>query len=254
MTLAFQELNLRALREVRESGYSLIPGIFDPAEVDAVIGELTQALAIGRPGVLDQYGKIYAARNVLQLWPKVGDIWRRCPLPEILGAVLGPNFGMVRELFFDKPPEQSWSLPWHKDMTIAVRNNRLPSRQFEHPTTKSGVPHVEASQTLLDQILFARIHLDDVTEENGPMRVIPGSHLAGKDRNIDESIRQSILATRGDVLLIRPLVAHNSRVSRAGAMHHRRILHLEFANSPDLPDGYEWHDFVPGCAAPERGA
>ena len=97
---------------------------------------------------------------------------------------------------------------------------------------------------ILETMLFARIHLDDVTDENGPMTVIPGSHLTGKAMNIDEAIAQRILCRKGDVLLIRPLVAHNSLCSQPGSQSHRRILHLEFATSSQLPDGYEWHDFV----------
>jgi hypothetical protein len=49
---------------------------------------------------------------------------------------------------------------------------------------------------------------------------------------------------RGDVLVIRPLVAHCSLPSAPDAKRHRRILHLEFAGTPDLPDGYAWHDFI----------
>lgn len=234
------------LKEVAGEGFTIVPAVFYAEEVEAIIGELMQSLVIGRLGVLDQSGRIYAARNILQLWPKVADLWRRSPLPEIFGEVLGPRFGLVRVLFFDKPPEQSWSLPWHKDMTIGVRNNRLPSSHFDHPTTKSGVPHVEASQDILDAMLFARIHLGDVTEENGPMQVIPGSHLTGKVSSMDESKSRTVLAKRGDVLLIRPLVEHNSLPSRAGTVQHRPILHLEFAASPELPDGYEWHEYVAG--------
>ncbi len=234
------------LGEVIDNGFVIVPAVYSPNEIDAIIDELTRALRIGRAGVLDQAGRIYAARNILQLWPKVAEVWRRSPLQEILGEILRDRFGLVRVLFFDKPPEQSWSLPWHKDMTIAVRNNRLPSHHFEHPTTKSGVPHVEASQAVLDGMLTARIHLDEVTEDNGPMQVIPGSHRTGKVSNIDESKRRTILANRGDVLLIRPLVEHNSVPSRSGTVQHRRILHLEFTSSPELPDGYEWHDYVPG--------
>ena len=84
----------------------------------------------------------------------------------------------------------------------------------------------------------------------------PGVHLTGKVSSINESKCRTVLAQRGDVLLIRPLVEHNSVPSRSGSLQHRRILHLEFAGSPDLPDGYEWHDYVPGCIppTPERGA
>lgn len=241
-------------QKLKSDGFANVHSVFTLAEVDAIVNELTRILVIGRPGVLDQYGKIYAARNILQFWPKFADVWRRSPLPEILGEVLGLRFGLVRVLYFDKPPNQSWSLPWHKDLTIAVRNNRLPSSHFQNPTTKSGVPHVEASQPVLDGMLTIRIHLDDVTEENGPMMVIPGSHLSGKTSSMDESKRQPVLAQRGDVLLIRPLVEHNSRPAKSGTQNHRRILHLEFASSPDLPDGYEWHDFVAGNPLLERGA
>src|SRR6185437_14142607 len=82
-------------------------------------------------------------------------------LPNILAAILGPKFGLVRILFFDKPPRQTWALPWHKDLTVAVRDNRLPSQHFAKPTRKAGVPHVEAPQAILESMLTARIHLDE---------------------------------------------------------------------------------------------
>src|SRR5262249_58384817 len=114
---------------------------------------------------------------------------------------------LVRVLFFDKPPERSWALPWHKDLTVAVRDNRLPSRHFAKPTRKAGVPHVEAPPELLEAMLTARIHLDDVTEENGPLKVVPGSHRTGKALVLDGAVPHTVLAGRGDVLLLRPLVA-----------------------------------------------
>jgi hypothetical protein len=244
MSSLAKRFSLFHLQEIQENGFTAIQSVFTSAEVDSIVSDFSQSLVIGRPGVLDQGGRIYAARNILQLWPQVANIWRRSPLSEILRHVLGPKFGLVRVLFFDKPPDQSWSLPWHKDITIAVQNNRIPSGEFQHPTTKSGVPHVEACQSVLGGMLTARIHLDDVTEENGPMQVIPGSHLTGKNASMDESKGRTFFAKAGDVLLIRPLVEHNSLPSRAGTDQHRRILHLEFADSPHLPDGYEWHDFI----------
>jgi ectoine hydroxylase-related dioxygenase (phytanoyl-CoA dioxygenase family) len=153
---------------------------------------------------------------------------------------------VVRVLFFDKPPQQTWALPWHKDLTIAVRDNGLPSTHFARPTRKAGVPHVEAPRAVLDAMLTARIHLDAATEENGPLKVVPGSHRAGKALDLDAAPPQAVLAGRGDVLLIRPLVAHSSGNAHPATRRHRRILHLEFAGRRDLPDGYAWHDFLPG--------
>src|SRR5262249_22451045 len=143
------------------------------------------ASAAGHVAAHSDEGGVYAARNVLGWWPQAATVWQRPRLLDALAATLGPEFGLVRGLFFDKPPRQTWALPWDKDLTIAVRNNRLPSSRFAKPTTKAGVPHVEAPREVLDAMLTARIHLDDVTLENGPLRVLPGSHRDGKALRFD---------------------------------------------------------------------
>lgn len=234
--------------EVERDGFTIVPGVFEKAEVETWTTQLASALADPSQATLirSRAGRVYAARNVLELWPAAAQIWRRLPLPALLRQILGPRFGLVRGLFFDKPPEQTWALPWHKDLTIAVREHRQPAGRFSKPTRKAGVPHVEAPQDLLEAMLTLRIHLDDVTEANGPMKVVPGSHKAGKAMTIEESRCRAILVQRGEVLLIRPLVAHNSAASHPENRNHRRILHLEFAGWPELPDGHAWHTFLPG--------
>jgi hypothetical protein len=232
------------IRQIHYDGCFLVAAVFPPAEVEQLQAELSQALSNPNAALIQREGAVLGARNLLQLCPRVADVWRRRPLLKLLTEILGPEFGLVRTLYFDKPPAQTWSLPWHKDLAIAVRDNRLPSSEFRNPTVKAGVPHVEASRAVLESMLTARIHLDDVTDENGPMTVIPGSHLTGKAMDIDKASARKILSRRGDVLLIRPLVAHNSLCSQPGNQAHRRLLHLEFAACRQLPDGYEWHDFV----------
>jgi hypothetical protein len=231
---------------LNQDGCLLLPAVFAPDEVAAMRSALQQAL--GGEGVLRDAGgegTVYAARNVLSLWPASAKVWHRSPLVDAVRVALGPGCGLVRVLYFDKPPGQSWALPWHKDLTIAVRDNRLPSSLFRAPTKKAGVPHVEAPLAVLETMLTARIHLDEITDENGPLKVIPGSHRTGKDLALDAP-PHVILSRAGDVLLMRPLLAHCSGRSVPTTARHRRILHLELASSPSLPDGYAWHDFVPG--------
>jgi ectoine hydroxylase-related dioxygenase (phytanoyl-CoA dioxygenase family) len=243
------------LGELERDGYTVLPSVFTDEAIAAMILGLEGVFAerAGKEAsIRGDEGTIYAARNVLELWPHAANIWRVAPLPESLAAVLGPRFGLVRILFFDKPPRQTWALPWHKDLTIAVRENGLPSQHFRNPTRKADVPHVEAPLSVLESMLTARIHLDAATEENGPLKVVPGSHRTGKALTLDLAPPAHILANRGDVLLMRPLLAHCSGKSHPETPRHRRILHLEFAATPDLPDGYSWHDFVPGMSSQNR--
>ncbi|HEY1379310.1 MAG TPA: phytanoyl-CoA dioxygenase family protein, partial [Gemmataceae bacterium] len=235
----------RLLCDLNRDGFAVLPGVFPPAEVAALRDGLTEALAANGDAapIRSSGGSVYAARNVLDLYPAAADAADRPPLPAALAAVLGPGYGLVRVLFFDKPPDRTWALPWHKDVTVAVRDNRRPGAAFTLPTCKAGVPHAEAPAAVLERMLTARVHLDDVTDENGPLRVLPGSHRTGKELRCDGFAPHAVLAAAGDVLLMRPLLAHASGCSRPGTRLHRRILHLEFAAAGELPDGYEWHTF-----------
>jgi hypothetical protein len=102
-------------------------------------------------------------------------------------------------------------------------------------------------------MLTLRIHLDEMTMENGPLRVMPGTHHAGKATNDLGCGMKTILARRGDVLAMRPLLSHGSSDPIPGTNRHRRVLHLEFAPGGKLPDGYQWHDFLSSVGHPSRG-
>jgi hypothetical protein len=245
MTQALTKKQVVHAANIAEHGYAIVAADFSPAEAAAIAFEANAVLQRDMEGVLLRAGdgSIYGARNVAQLWPNAMTLWRRPALLELLAATLGPRFGLVRVLFFDKPPHQTWALPWHRDLTIAVQNNRLPSQRFRKPTTKAGVPHIQAAQEILEQMLTLRLHLDEVTHENGPLRVLPGSHRG--DAATGEP--QTILAAAGDVLAMRPLLLHCSNRSHEGTRRHRRILHFEFAAAPELPDGFAWHEFIAGA-------
>lgn len=189
-------------------------------------------------------GHVYAARNLIDSIPEVKTVWQVDPMLTLLREVLGDGLGLVRALFFDKPPERTWNLPWHKDTSIAVKDHSGKSSKFSRPTIKAGVPHVISSDEVLRQMLTLRIHLDEVTDENGPLRVIPGSHVASDSVGVGVDRAFTVHAGAGDVLAMRPLLSHASGASLEATSRHRRILHLEFASYEILPDGYQWHDFV----------
>jgi hypothetical protein len=233
------------IERVEGDGFAVVPGVYSSVECAAIAQALQAALAeCGdvSAALRRANGAIYGARNLLSIFPLARSLWRKPSLLDLLTAALGAHFGLVRGLYFDKPPEGNWSLPWHQDLTIAVKDHALPSDRFRNRTTKAGVPHVEAPDEILRPMLTLRIHLDDVTSENGPLQVLPGTHISRDAPALREAV--TIFAAAGDVLAMRPLLAHASAPSVAGTSCHRRIIHLEFAASGDLPDGYEWHSFI----------
>jgi hypothetical protein len=238
--------------QLADDGFALLPAVL-PADEAAGLAREWAAVCRANAGddalLADADGRVGGARDLLRLWPRVVGLARRPGLLGPLLEVLGLTGGVVRALYFDKPPGHGWALPWHKDRTVAVVAHGRPGA-FTKPTTKAGVPHVEAPEELLAAMVTARVHLDDVTAENGPLRVIPGSHRGDETRPPVE-----VLCRAGDVLLMRPLLTHASGHCDPHTHRHRRVVHLECAPSPALPDGYRWHRFIPLVAGrPPRSA
>jgi ectoine hydroxylase-related dioxygenase (phytanoyl-CoA dioxygenase family) len=96
---------------------------------------------------------------------------------------------------------------------------------------------------VLRQLLAARVHLDDCGVDDGPLRVVPGSHLRGTlTPNEAIALRQAgtevvCAAPRGSTLVMRPLLLHAS--SKSTGSSRRRVLHYLFG-PPRLPLGLKW--------------
>lgn len=150
----------------------------------------------------------------------------------------------VRAILFDKTCEGNWPVPWHQDLTIAVRERRT-VEGYGPWSVKGGVTHVQPPVGVLEGMITVRLHLDETRRTNGALRLIPGSHLLGRL----DSARISALAgssvticecASGDVLLMSPLILHSS--ARSELPNRRRILHFEFARLKDLSDRLRWHE------------
>ena len=80
-------------------------------------------------------------------------------------------------------------------------------------------------------IATAHYYLDDLTEEIGPTRFIPGSHRAGRAPDGDTSWQgreeQSILCNAGDVVIFRSEVWHRGSANRSDRVRH--LLQVSYA-------------------------
>lgn len=240
-------------RELERNGWVLLRSPYSLPELEQLRNRLSGLAELNDEAVRGRSGAVYAARNVLDLCPELVELWRTPTLVEFVLSVLGPEAALVRGLYFDKPPEQTWALPWHKDLLIAVQDGPV-SEGYSRPRPRAGVPHTEPPLEVLEQMLTLRIHLDAMTEDNGPLEVLTGSHVTGKRLWIAGFEPARITSDAGDVLAMRPLLVHSSGRSNPACRAHRRVLHLEFSASAKLPGGVRWHARRPLSAAVPRGS
>jgi len=210
--------------------------VTEPVVGSATISELRDCIA---PLVQSGRG---GARNLLDE-PRIASLATSPALRRFADAVLGESCFAVRALFFDKTVDANWKVVWHQDLTVAARE-RIDVPGYGHWTDKAGVPHVQPPVEVLEQMLAVRLHLDPCGEDNGPVRVLDGTHRLGRltAPEVDElraTVSESVcLAPEGALLAFRPLLLHAS--SPATRPVHRRVIHIEYAARP-LAAPLTWH-------------
>jgi len=129
--------SLLPIADFERFGYALLPGAFRANETQSLSRALAAALEADRPAVLRSRGQTYGSRDLIDLFPQTCEIPRQPVLRDFIAEVLGSRAGLVRALFFDKPPDRRWSLPWHRDRTVAVKNNDQTFDLFPTPHAQS---------------------------------------------------------------------------------------------------------------------
>ncbi len=115
-------------------------------------------------------------RNLLDI-PAVADLADADQMRSLIDPILGSDAFPVRGILFDKTPATNWRVSWHQDLTIAV-TKRVEAPAYGPWSEKDGVVHVQPPAAVLERMVAVRLHLDHSGAENGPLRVLPGSHRA----------------------------------------------------------------------------
>jgi Phytanoyl-CoA dioxygenase (PhyH) len=251
--MAVNPVSSTAWRESFErDGFAIIESILAPERVVELIDVTRTCFLTEHDGVLRRGGEVYGVRDLVWRVGEIRQLSETRELLDIVEAILGPGAFVVRGLFFDKTPTTNWNLPWHQDMTLAVKA-RCDVAGFGPWTLKAGIPHVHGPADLLARMVTIRLHLDDCRSHSGPLRVLPGSHAAGKldagaiaawSARADEQAVDCLVPAGGAVLM-RPLLLHASAAGTGDG--HRRVIHLEYA-AETLPDGLEWFGDRPAQA------
>jgi ectoine hydroxylase-related dioxygenase (phytanoyl-CoA dioxygenase family) len=226
----------------QRDGYSIHEDVLSLVEVQSLRDAVT---AIPHREEVRRKRSVYGVRNLLEICPAAITLATKPSIRQFATAVLGGEAFAVRAIFFDKVPDANWSLFWHQDNVVAVKE-RLEVVGFTGWSRKAGVWQVQPPAEILAQMIAVRVHLDDCDADNGPLRVIPGSHrfgwLDGRLEDWKQRVPQVVCSVHcGGVVTMCPLTLHASAASEA--VRHRRVIHIEYA-AAELPGGLKWNSSV----------
>src|SRR5437016_1250674 len=172
--------------------------------------------------------------------PAVAVLARDSRLLGIAKDVLGSEAFAFRATLFDKSPDSNWLVVWHQDTALPLRNKQE-AQGWGPWSVKDGIIYAHSPADALSQVLALPVHLDDSTEQNGPLRVLPATHTLGvlTDDEIHQLSTQvsavNCLVQGGGVVAIKPLIVHGS--SKSQSENSRRVLHIEYAASEFTAEG-----------------
>jgi len=177
------------------------------------------------------------------LWhPAVAALAHDSRLADIARTFLATAPIPYRATLFEKSPRSNWLVVWHQDTALPFKS-RFVAKGWGPWSVKEGVLYAHAPASALSRIVALRVHLDASEYSNGPLRIVPGSHRLGV--LTDEAIAATVQASPvlecivpvGGVLAMRPLLLHSS--GKVTSPSPRRVIHIEYADSPDLGEGLE---------------
>ena len=167
---------MTATDQLNSNGFVITNDIYTSGEVDNILQQINQADSNN-----DMFRKsedLFAIRRFLHEVPSVRySIFNR-KLRTILNELFTDGCFVVKSIYFDKPQASNWYVAYHQDLTISV-NKKISLDGFNLWTTKYNQFSVQPPLPVLENVVTIRIHLDDTDENNGALKVIPGSHANG---------------------------------------------------------------------------
>jgi len=214
-------------KAIETDGFAILPKLFPCESLDHLLQEINE---------LDPRRSRAGVRHALGLSP-VAAVARQPQMIELARGVLGPGAFPFRATLFDKSPAANWLVVWHQDTALPLRE-RVELPGWGPWSVKDGIAYAHAPAAVLSQTLALRVNCDDSIAENGPLRVLPGTHTLGvlSDDSIHELSTRTppvnCVVSRGGVVAMRPLLIHASSKSQSDMP--RRVLHIEYAASDSI--------------------
>lgn len=208
--------------EVEQRGFSILPDMFSQHEMEKLIHEIERSgLRRSKAGIR------HALKN-----DGIRNLAHDPRLLSLAWAIFGREPIPFRATLFDKSRRANWLVVWHQDTALPIQK-RHDTQGWGPWSVKDGITYAHAPASALREVLALRIHLDESNAENGPLRVLPGTHVKGiltdddLERLAEEIAPVECLVPQCGVLAMRPLAVHASSKSRSE--RPRRVVHIEYA-------------------------
>ena len=204
------------MTEWEEAGFAVMPRVLPADEIDLLQRALGESQVARSPA---------GVRHLLAE-PAVAKTARNPRLASIASQALGHDALPFRATLFDKSPRANWLVVWHQDTALPLRARREVAG-WGPWSIKAGVHYAHAPAEALSRVIALRLHLDDSRGDNGPLRVLPGTHRMGvlTDAQIQDLLHRATpvecLTTAGGVVAMRPLL----------------VIHIEYAASEHVGQG-----------------
>jgi ectoine hydroxylase-related dioxygenase (phytanoyl-CoA dioxygenase family) len=211
-------------------GYQIHDAVFTADEIGGFSRAIdSQDITYSRAG----------ARHLLGFEP-VEAVARDTRLTTLASAWLDAPAQPFKATLFSKNSDANWLVAWHQDTALPLAA-RAAAPGWGPWSTKDRVIYAHGPESALKRVIALRVHLDDSTPDNGPLRVLPGSHEFGVLTDAEVHAHAQRIEPReccvaaGGVVAMRPLLIHAS--SKSGNLRPRRVLHVEYAASLDIAPG-----------------
>ena len=207
-------LSLNQLKQYEDEGFVSPINIFSKDKAKKIKNEI-ELIEKEMPGELDKSGRY----NAHLISPLLDEVTHNSKILDAVESLIGKNILVCGTTLFIKNPNEKGYVSYHQDAKYIGLE-----------------PH---------NWVTAWVALTDSNEENGCMKMWPGSHLAIKDH--DEKFNEENLLTRGQTVENVPDNEVKSVELVAGQMslHHPRIVHGSGVNkSNDRRIGFVIQSYI----------
>lgn len=206
-----------AKRRLEEQGYLVLPGFLSDAEVGRFRDRVEELYAEEGAGAGSEFKQEPGARRLANMVDK-GEIFEKViETPEVLEcieAVLGPDFKLSSLNVRSANPLSDSAQPLHVD------SGELPD---------------EKGNAVCNSVWM----LDEFTESNGALRVVPGSHRWRRLPSPGEKIEGEVLVTgkAGTVVVMNAHMWHGGTANRTD--RQRRAMHVYYTRGDKPQQQYQ---------------